>query len=119
MTDFLLLPLSERLKQFQQIVSKHPEMIPVIIFTNDKATPQIEKKKFLAHKDMTVGQLLVYLKSKIQLKHSEALYIFIDDKLVNGSQLISEMYRKYPAKDGFLYVKYACENTFGYDDIKF
>lgn len=113
MTDFLLLPLSERLKEFKRIVSKHPEMIPIIMFSTDKSTPQIPKQKFLAKKDMTAGQLILYLKSKIQLKPSEALYIFIDDKLVNGSQLLIEMYSKYPAKDGFLYVKYACENTFG------
>ena len=113
MTDFLLLPLSERIKEFNRISAKYPEMVPIIMYPVDKLSPPIEKRKFLAKREMTVGDLLIYIKSKIKLNPSEALFIFIDDKLVNGSQLLIELHKKYPAKDGFLYVKYGVENTFG------
>ena len=43
-----------------------------------------------------------------------ALYLYVDGKyLVTPSSTITTIYDKYKSDDGFLYITYANENTFG------
>ena len=79
-------------------------------------TEDIDKHKFLVPFDMTVGQFLYILRKRIKLTEQEALYIFVDKTLPMTSQAISSIYNDYKRKenfDGFLYVTYCNENTFG------
>ena len=46
---------------------------------------------------------------------SFSLYIFIDGNIPSNTQLLSVLYDDYKNKDGFLYMIYDIENTFGSD----
>lgn len=53
------------------------------------------------------------VKKKIELNKSEALYLFVDNHLLQAGQTMDEIYEKYAAKDGFLHIEYYEYSTFG------
>ena len=53
------------------------------------------------------------IRKRIKLKPEESIYIFTDDKLIPSSMILSTVYEKNKNEDGFLYMVYTAENTFG------
>lgn len=105
---------SERYAESQRIQLKYPDRIPVIIERdkNSKAPPLV-KSKYLVPKDITIAQLIYAIRRQIKLDAQQALYFFIKDTLPPTSELIQSMYNQYKEEDGFLYIMYTLENTFG------
>ncbi len=97
-----------------KIRSKHPNRIPIIVEKDSKSNiTAIEKKKYLVPCDLTMGQFQYVIRKGIKLDSNQALFVFINNTLPPTSQLISEIYQQNQDKDGFLYVVYSSENTFG------
>ena len=97
-----------------RIRNRYPDRIPVIVgqIKNSKL-PEIDKKKYLVPMDLTLGQFAYVIRKRIQLTSEQALFIFIDNLLPPTSALMSSLYEQYKSPDGFLYVNYGAENTFG------
>ena len=49
----------------------------------------------------------------MDLSPEKALYLFINNKLIPCSQLLGSVYEAEKNEDGFLYINYAGESTFG------
>ena len=73
----------------------------------------METKRLLVPADITVAQLTYLLRRRMGLSPEEALFIFSGSSVLSSNTLISAVYEKYRDPDGFLYVKYSGENTFG------
>lgn len=105
---------SARQKEASRIQVKYPDRVPVIVEkvpTSD--IPQIDKCKYLVPKDLTIGQFVYVLRKRIHLTAEKAIFLFIDNSLPAVSSLISQIYRESKDEDGFLYIQYASESTFG------
>jgi GABA(A) receptor-associated protein len=103
-----------RQKESARILVKYSDKIPIICEkANQHNLPDIEKNKYLVPHDITVGQFMYIIRQKIKLKPEEALYLFVGGKIVSNSALISSIYETEKDDDGFLYVLYSKENTFG------
>lgn len=63
--------------------------------------------------DLTVGQFVYVIRKRIQLPSEKAIFIFVNDILPPTAALISTIYEEHKDEDGFLYVLYSGENTFG------
>lgn len=98
-----------------EIRSKYPDRIPIIVTPNSDKTPAIDKSKLLVHGDSTAGRTIVEIRKKIPgLGSEQALYAFCGNTLMPTSMLMSQVYDNYKnPDDGFLYITYALENTFG------
>jgi GABA(A) receptor-associated protein len=97
-----------------RIRSKYPDKIPVIVERFEKShVNDIDKNKYLVPSDVSVGQFLYIIRKRIQLTPEKAIYIFIDNKIPPIAQTMSHLYQQYKDEDGFLYVLYASESTFG------
>jgi len=105
--------LEERQKESQRVRTKYNNKIPVIIEANDESIAQIDKTKFLVPSDMTMGQLAYVVRKRIQITSSEALFLMINDQLYPTGSILSNIYNTEKSEDGFLYVVYCQENTFG------
>ncbi|KAH6888736.1 autophagy protein Atg8 ubiquitin like protein [Thelonectria olida] len=95
-------PFEKRKAEAERIRQKYSDRIPVIcekVEKSDIAT--IDKKKYLVPADLTVGQF-VY-----------AIFIFVDEVLPPTAALMSSIYEEHKDEDGFLYITYSGENTFG------
>ena len=75
--------------------------------------PEIDKRKYLVPADLTVGQFVYVIRKRIMLPPEKAIFIFVNDTLPPTAALMSAIYQDHKDKDGFLYVTYSGENTFG------
>lgn len=63
--------------------------------------------------DLTVGQFVYVIRKRIKLPSEKAIFIFVNDILPPTAALISTIYEEHKDEDGFLYILYSGENTFG------
>lgn len=104
--------LEERQKQSSNILTKYKDSVPVYIdFTN--LSKPIEKSKFVIPNGFTMGQLLTAIRMKMSLHPASALFIFINNRLIPVTTVVSTVYETNKDEDGFLYVSCSEENTFG------
>ncbi len=107
-------PFEHRCREVAEIHTKFPDRIPVICERAEGSRlPEIEKNKYLVPGDLTVGQFIYVIRKRIKLNPEDALYIFVGSNLPPTSSLMSAVYEEYKESDGFLYVTYSGENTFG------
>ncbi|XP_056856272.1 autophagy-related protein 8f isoform X1 [Raphanus sativus] len=113
---FFFLERSEkRSAEAARIREKYPDRIPVIVEKAEKSDiPTIDKKKYLVPADLTVGQFVYVIRKRIKLSAEKAIFIFVDNVLPPTGALMSAVYEDKKEEDGFLYVTYSGENTFGY-----
>ena len=100
----------------EKLMRKYPDRIPVIVSRNKHSTttPEIDKHKYLVPVDLTAGQLLYVIRKRLNLTSDKALFLFVNKAVMNTNMLISSIYEQEQCKeDGFLYVYYTSENTFG------
>ena len=97
-----------------RIRSKYPDRIPVVIEkANQTDLIEIDKCKFLVPSDLTVSQFIYVIRKRLKLPPEKALFVFIMNTIPPGSALMSTIYEDYKHNDGFVYMQYAGENTFG------
>lgn len=105
----------KRKAEADRIKKKFPDRIPVIVERANKCTnvPAIDKNKYLVPVDLTVGQFVYVVRKRIKLTPEQAIFVFINNYLPPTASLMSTIYESHKATDGFLYMTYSGENTFG------
>jgi GABA(A) receptor-associated protein len=114
-TDFKdRIQLSSRLKE------KFPERIACIV---EKTTswgtrkiPHMERKKFLVPGNMKLCNFVIIIRRRIDLPEGSALLITVgvDTPTMPTMQAtLDSLFSSYGSEDGFLYVHYGIESTFG------
>ena len=107
-------PLAQRQEEASKVRARHPDRLPVICEKVDGSVIQdLDKNKFLVPADLTVGQFVLVVRKRVLLEPEKAIFLFIGDSVPPTSAHMSDLYNKFKDEDGFLYVKYAGENTFG------
>ncbi len=108
-------PIEDRLKESGRIREKHPDRVPVIVERKKecKSLMDMDKNKYLVPGDMTVGQFVYVIRRRVKITSEKAMFVFINNTLPPTSALMSRMYTDHADPDGFLYMTYAGENTFG------
>ncbi|XP_032743430.1 gamma-aminobutyric acid receptor-associated protein-like 2 [Rattus rattus] len=74
----------------------------------------IDKRKYLVPSDITVAQFMWIIRKRIQLPSEKAIFLFVDKTVPQSSLTMGQLYEKEKDEDGFLYVAYSGENTFGF-----
>ncbi len=102
-----------RLNESKRIIEKNPDKIPIIIEKSDNCEFQIDKTKYLVPSDFKIQQLIYVIRKRIKIKDSETIFIYINNILPKSNTCIGEIYEDNKDEDGFLYINYSKENTFG------
>lgn len=101
-------------EESKKIIDKFPTCRPVIVDKYQGSTlPELEKKKYIVPCDITLGQFMYIIRKKIKMRPEKAIFLFIENKLVNNSTTIGEIYESLASEDGLLYMKYSEESVFG------
>jgi GABA(A) receptor-associated protein len=112
--------LKERKEQYNKAKKLYPNKIPIII-EKDRFTKNlndIDKNKYLVNKELTLAQFMFVIRKKLNVTPEKAIFLYINGKLYPSSENIENIYNKEINIDneeecGFLFIKYAGENTFG------
>eukprot|EP00995_Heteronema_vittatum_P008158 NODE_3330_length_680_cov_257.196513_g2366_i0.p1 GENE.NODE_3330_length_680_cov_257.196513_g2366_i0~~NODE_3330_length_680_cov_257.196513_g2366_i0.p1 ORF type:complete len:143 (-),score=64.54 NODE_3330_length_680_cov_257.196513_g2366_i0:252-629(-) len=108
------IPLEKRKLESLRIRQKYPDRIPVICEKADGSdVPDIDKKKYLVPSDLSVGQFVYVIRKRIKLPPEKAVFLFVNNALPPTAALMLHLYESHKDEDGFLYMKYSGENTFG------
>lgn len=104
----------KRKSESERILQKYPDRIPIIVQNiPDSLLPEIDKKKYLAPKDLTIGQFMYVIRKRVQLEPEKAIFMFVNNTLPSTSTLLSTIYEEQKDEDGFLYLDISGESTFG------
>ena len=107
--------LEERKNETLKIMKKYEDRIPIIVERSARTDlPDVEKNKYLVPNHLTIGQFIfTALRTRLKIGNDKALFIFVNDIIPPTSASIKDVYEEHKDEDGFLYITYAGENTFG------
>lgn len=75
-------------------------------------------RRYLVPADLTVGQFVYVIRKRIKLSPEKAIFIFVGNVLPPTAAMMSSVYEQNKDDDGFLYITYSGENTFGEDVLE-
>lgn len=107
--------LEERKIESQRVKDRYPDRMPIICERNAmcKQVPELDKTKYLVPRDLTIAQFMYVIRKRIKLDADRALFVFINHTIPPSAALLSDVYERNRDEDGFLYVTYSGEQTFG------
>jgi len=109
-------PFKKRLDESTRIMEKYPDRIPIICekWGNDAEIPDIDRKKYLVPIDLSIANFMYVIRKRLKVSPDKGIYLFVNDHIMpTTSSLVSQYYEQYKDPDGFLYVAYSGESTFG------
>lgn len=114
-----MLPFRQRLtedqrrREFSRVSDKLHRFVPIIMERGSRDAPRIGKEKFLVPVDLTMAQLSFVVRKRLELRSSDALFLMVNKTLCTSTATAGSVYDAHRDTDGFLYVTYTMENTFG------
>lgn len=107
-------PLYKRLQESQKVLHNYPDKVPVIC-EKDRRLQNcgIKKRKYLVSRDLTISQFIFIIRNNIQMSSDRGLFLFTNGVIPSSSDTMEYIYNKFKDNDGFLYMNYSVENTFG------
>ena len=108
--------VDQRKRECEKILAQFPEKIPIICEKDPKSNiKDIDKTKYLVPNDLTVSQFNLMIRKRIEIPQEAAFYLLVNGKnSLTGDAMLSEIYEKHKdPNDGFLYIAYASELTWG------
>jgi GABA(A) receptor-associated protein len=106
----------DRLEEAKRVLAKYPDRVPIVCERSPIAShdcPIIDKKKYLVPRTYTMGEFLFVIRKRLKLPPEKAIFLFVNDTFPATSSLIGDIYYRHKDKDGYLYISYSQENTFG------
>jgi GABA(A) receptor-associated protein len=105
----------QRCAESRRVRDKYPDRIPIIVEKCARSdVPDIDKRKYLVPHDLTVGQFVYVIRKRVRLSPERAMFMFVRNVLPPTAWLMASLYQEYHDEDGFLYITYSGENTFGF-----
>lgn len=105
----------QRKAESSSIRLKYPERVPVIIEkVHGTFVNEMDKKKFLIPSDISMSQLVWIIRKRIHMEPERALYIYVGKTMPLASASLGQVFEQHQDEDGFLYVAYSSETTFGW-----
>ena len=106
-------PFEQRRAEFLKIIASRPEYTAVILERRGRHTPVIDKQKFLVPKSLTCGQFLYVIRKRMSIGREQSLFLLSSSVTLASQELVGDVAAKRADEDGFLYIAYCVENTFG------
>lgn len=110
----------DRVKMSSRLKEKFTDRIACIVEKSVKwgsrKVPHMERKKFLVPSNMKMCHLVTIIRKRIDIPNECAVIVSVGEEHAVFPCMQTSMrdiYRSYGSDDGFLYVEYGLESTFG------
>ena len=108
---------SQRKRLSERIKVLYPDKVPVIVTRGSlNNTPRIVKHKFLSPNDITLAKFMVEIRKHFvdDVNAATAIFCFVRGSVLPPVSIsMQQLYITNVDSDGFLYITYSGENTFG------
>lgn len=107
---------AQRKEESNRIKNKYSDRVPIICQRSksyNEDCPLIDKKKYLVPEDLTLGQFLYVLRKRCNINANKALFCYVNGTMPSTGKMMKIIYDEHQDPDGFLYIYYNTENTFG------
>ena len=114
--------LERRKEESAKFQRRHPEYIPIILYKIKETDPDVPKHKYLIKREDPASKFIMHVRNlmtdetaenPISLKPNEALFFFTGNEQFSGQVQVGNVYDQHKDEDGFLYIQYGLEHTFG------
>ena len=107
--------LSQRVNEVNNILLKYKDKIPIICEKDSRVQGfDIDKKKYLVSKNILFGQFIKIIRQRLKINEYTSLFLIVNNEYIpSNTSDIGFIYNLYKDMDGYLYIKYSFENTFG------
>ena len=106
--------LGERKTESTNILKKYPSRVPIICErSRETDIPLIDKHKYLVPRELSLGQFIYVIRRRLKLDAVKAIFLFINNTIPPSMDIMGTLYENHKDIDGFLYITYSGENTFG------
>jgi GABA(A) receptor-associated protein len=96
-----------------RILQQYPNRVPIICERINHEIPELSRKKYLVPDDLIMCNFMYVIRKRLILAPEVSIYLFVNKKIVPSSMAMGDIYNKYKSEDGFLYIHYSGESTFG------
>lgn len=104
----------DRIDESNKILKKYPLRVPIIVEKCGKSLiNDIDKNKYLVPNDLNMNQFVYIIRKRVKLDKSQSIFLLVNNTVCPSNTPISNIYDDHKDDDGFLYIKYSGENTFG------
>ncbi|XP_066594610.1 microtubule-associated proteins 1A/1B light chain 3A-like [Prorops nasuta] len=110
-------PFAMRVAEVNAVREKYPDRIPIIVerYTGEKYLPIMGKIKFLVPDFLSVAELTRIIRLKLQLHPNQAIFLLVNQRcMASGSMTLAQLYQQEKDEDGYLYILFASQETFGH-----
>jgi GABA(A) receptor-associated protein len=107
--------INDRKASSAKITEKYPDRIPIICEKDPNSKMKtVDKNKYLVPSNFTVSQFGFIIRKRLEMTKDSALFLLVAGKhSITGDASMSHIYEKYKDEDGFLYVAYTSELSWG------
>jgi GABA(A) receptor-associated protein len=82
----------------EQIIKENPSRVPIII-RSERKTMKLNKKEYLVPKRLKVIHFIATLRKSINLDSENAIYLYVNNKLLKPDKFIAEVYEEHKSED--------------------
>ncbi len=105
---------NKRKSEAERIIKKYPDKIPIIVQKlNNTKLIELKKFKYLVPDDLTMSQFHYVIRKRISMTPEKSIVLFVNNRMIPGNMLLSQVYAEEKDKDLFLYCYITQESTFG------
>ena len=109
-------PLEVRCKKYKELMNKpeNKNRLPIICELHQMSTLGVRSDlKFLTHEKMILKNFQGSIRKKLNFKDDVVLFFYQGKTVLKNDQTLGDLYSKFKADDGFLYLQFSEINALG------